>query len=288
MYQHPNLQKHHTGKLRPLLLMCMDICFCAMLLIAAALSEELSVAKDMCTEPARISCEGIRAWTATYGGKEVSLLKTGMGPVRSAGTFQRFLETFKPAEVIVIGYAGALDPALQPGDLVMVQRAASLVVPKKTPLQKASIGKYWEMAPSQQFVDLCGARGIEMHAGEALTSPFVVGDPAQKKWLYECSGAIIVDMETAELARIAASSSLPFRCVRSISDSAKDDILAPLSLNTHLHPVGKAVKLVAAGSWLQKCGQWRQNISLARESMRRFLRVYLDAYASQQKKIRHA
>jgi adenosylhomocysteine nucleosidase len=254
-----------------------------MLLIAAALSEELSVAKEMCTAPVTISGGGIRAWTAEYKAHKVFFLKTGMGPIRSARNFEQFLAEHKPAEVLVIGYAGALDPALQPGDLVMAERAAFLSAPKKSPLREAAIGEYWELAANGEIANLCRARGVEIRAGGILTSPFVVGDPAQKKWLYEHFGAAIVDMETAELARIAASKSLPLRCVRSISDSATDDFFAPLSHDPDLNPASKAAKLVAAGRWLERCQQWRQNSSVARESMRRFLSVYLDAYASRTK-----
>jgi nucleoside phosphorylase len=252
-----------------------------MLLIAAALSEELSVAMKMCAVRARISGAGVRAWTTSCRGKEVSFLKTGMGPVRSARTFERFLAECKPAEALVIGYAGALDPALQVGDLIMVQRAALLSAPKNSPLQKASLGKYWEMAPVEGLAGFCRSRGIEIHTGEVITSPFVVGDPAHKQWLYNRFRGTIVDMETAELARIAASKSLPLRCVRSISDSAKDDFFTPLSRDPGLNPASKAIKLVAAGAWVQRCGQWRQNVSLARESLRRFLTAYLDAFAPQ-------
>ena len=254
-----------------------------MLLIAAALSEEISLVREMCTAQATISSGGIHAWTAKCSGKEICMLKTGMGPARSARTFDRFLAEYRPAEVLVIGYAGALDPALRPGDLVLVQRAAILSAPQKMPFWKASIGECWEMLPCQELVDLCRVRGVEIHTGEVLTSPFVVGNPIQKKWLYEHFGAAIVDMETAELARIAASKSLPLRCVRSISDSATDDFFAPLSHHSDLNPASKAVKLVTAGNWLRRCQQWRQNSSLARASMRRFLGVYLDAYASRTK-----
>jgi adenosylhomocysteine nucleosidase len=270
-------------KLQALLLVNLDICFYAMLLIAAALSEEVSIAKKLCGVPARMSCKGISAWSTKYKGKEVSFLKTGMGPVRSARTFDRFLREYKPSEVLVIGYAGALDPALEPGNLVMVQRAASLSVAKKMPIKKASIGNYLEMAPGQGLADLCKSQAVEMHSGELITSPFVVGDPAQKKWLYERFGAAIVDMETAELANIAASKSLPLHCVRAISDSATDDFLSPLSHDPNLNSAGKAIKLVAAGNWLRRCAEWRRNVFLARESLRRFLKVYLDAYVSQQK-----
>jgi adenosylhomocysteine nucleosidase len=251
-----------------------------MLLIAAALSEELSIAKDMCIAPLAISGGGIRAWTAKYKGKEIFFLKTGMGPVRSARTFEQFLAQHNPSQVIVIGYAGALDPALQPGDLVIAQRAAFLTAPKNASLQKTTIGEFRELADFQELADLCGAHNIKIHAGRTLTSPFVVGEPAQKKWLYEQFGAAIVDMETAELARIASAKSIPLHCVRSISDSATDDFFAPFSHDPDRNPASKAIRLVTAGRWLERCRQWRQNSSIARESMRRFLLVYLDAFAS--------
>jgi adenosylhomocysteine nucleosidase len=253
------------------------LCFCTMLLIAAALSEELAVAMEMCVAPARVPCRGTRAWTARYKTNEIFFLKTGVGPSRSARALELFLAALRPTEVLVIGYAGALDPTLQPGDLVIVQRAASLRAEDKLPLEKTPPGRYWEMAPGEGLVSLCRHWGIEVIVGDILTSRYVVGLPAQKQWLRERFGAALVDMETAELARVAASKSLPLRCVRSVSDLATDTFLAPLSFDPAVNPATRAIKLAAAGHWIRRFGQWRQNAMRAREGLHRFLTTYLDS-----------
>jgi nucleoside phosphorylase len=250
-----------------------------MLLIAAALSEELAVAMEMCTALARVPCRGIRAWTARRNEREISFLKTGVGPYRSARALEQYLAVLKPTEALIIGYAGALDPALQPGDLVIAQRAALLCAEDKLPLEQTHLGNYWEMTPSEGLVNLCRGSGLKVHLGEIITSPYIIGHPAQKQWLRQRFSAALVDMETAELARIAASKSLSFHCVRAVSDLATDAFLAPLSYDSVLNPAARAIKMVVAGSWLRRYGQWRQNAALARENLRRFLNVYLDSFA---------
>lgn len=57
--------------------------------------------------------------TGTYKGKEVILLKSGIGKVNAAMTTTVLLHTFKPDVVINTGSAGGYDPALEVGAVVI-------------------------------------------------------------------------------------------------------------------------------------------------------------------------
>lgn len=57
--------------------------------------------------------------TGTYKGKEVILLKSGIGKVNAAMTTTVLLHTFKPDVVINTGSAGGYDPSLEVGAVVI-------------------------------------------------------------------------------------------------------------------------------------------------------------------------
>src|SRR5437762_7630543 len=101
-----------------------------MLLITAALAEELQVVLELCPPNGRLAIQGVRGWKAAHGSLPIVALKTGMGPARAANSLKLFLSTERPARILVLGYGGALDPSLQVGDLVIGERASLLLEDK--------------------------------------------------------------------------------------------------------------------------------------------------------------
>ena len=68
-----------------------------MLLIAAALAEELQVVLELCPPNGRLAIQGVRGWKAMHGSLPIVALKTGMGPARAANSLKLFLSTERPA-----------------------------------------------------------------------------------------------------------------------------------------------------------------------------------------------
>ena len=69
-----------------------------------------------------------------------------------------------------------------------------------------------------------------------IESPKVVASSAEKQSLHQTSGAYSVDMESAAVARVAATRNLPFLAVRSVADDAALDF--PPALLSALNPRG--------------------------------------------------
>ncbi len=57
-------------------------------------------------------------------GRPVVIAQSGIGKVNSAVTTMLMLEHFQPSEIVFTGIAGAVDPALSPGDLVIATKVA--------------------------------------------------------------------------------------------------------------------------------------------------------------------
>ena len=108
--------------------------------------------------------------------------------------------------VISAGYAGALDPALAVGDLVLGENYSSpaLLIPARDRL-----------------------RGEPCRTGGLRTEPAAVERADEKAALHRATGALAVDMETAWIAAACAAAGLPLLSLRVVSDAADQDFPVP-------------------------------------------------------------
>ena len=164
----------------------------------------------------------------------VRVVRTGMGPKRSKKSAAKLAS--EPARAVVVaGFGGALDPSLEPGDVVV----ASEVHCEDS---RASCS-------TEKLADVLRAEGLRVKVGTiACRDRIVRGD--ERRALYE-TGACAVDMESAWLA--AAASDRPFFVVRTIVDGPNhefDDVLGTLRGGTRglksLARVGRALERFAS------------------------------------------
>jgi adenosylhomocysteine nucleosidase len=244
-----------------------------MLLIAAALPEELNIALDLCGSKKKIPAGGIGYWRAIHGDTHVFFLKTGVGPKRSAARLETFLEAVTVTRVFVLGYGGALAPELRLGDLVAVRHALDICSLSRTriSLEEVQPDGCWNLENWRDLISVGKKAGLNIFEGETLTSHFVIGDPSQRELLHRRFAAAVVDMETAALARVATARGVPLVCLRAVSDNAQDDFLAPLSYDPNSTLSGRARKIIASKHWIRCYRQWKEQAAFARQSLRRFL-----------------
>lgn len=110
------------------------------------------------------------------------------------------------AQVILSsGIAGALDPTLKAGDVVI-----SLLFPGEVG-GTFLVGKLYELFP-------------EAYLGAVVGSDSIVATLAQKTMLRARTGARAVDMESHIAARVAARHGIPCAALRTISDTASEQL----------------------------------------------------------------
>ncbi len=228
----------------------------------------------------RWACAGVQTWTVVLQNHSIYFLKTGIGPEKSANALRKTLRCLHPSNILVIGYGGALDPEMKLGDLAVLERTIELVDSEgfSRPHESAILSKDWDLAGSSSLLEAARRAGIQVRLCDGLTSPHIVGEPDQKRFLHNRFGVSVVDMETATLARIAAEENLPLACVRSVSDIAADTFLAPFSYDPSSSPIKRATRIISAGKWVSRYSEWRKGASIARESLRRFLSGCLNLY----------
>lgn len=137
---------------------------------------------------------------------------SGAGPEAAARCAALLFERGATA-IISWGCAAALDPALNPGDLVLP--AAIIGADGQT----LATDPAWR----GRLVSTLEPR-LTVYQGKLLESRRIVGSAAEKRALFANTGAAALDMESAAAARAALGFGLPFLAVRSIVDPADVDI----------------------------------------------------------------
>jgi adenosylhomocysteine nucleosidase len=248
-----------------------------MLLIVAALQEELNAGMSLCENPQRIPCRGIDLWQAVLNEKKLSFLKSGVGPELSAARLEQTLKAIEPAQILVLGYAGAIHPDLKLGDLVAVRKALAFSLDKNHPdWEHVQLDGIFDLDNSEALSGCAKSAGLRVHTGDVLTSAHVLGNPEHKRLLYERFHASIVDMETAALARVALSRAIPLGCIRAISDEERDSFLEPFSYDPAIKIPGRAKKLLDTGL-TQTYRKWKDHTAIAYRSLSSFLTHYIQA-----------
>ncbi|MGB8365125.1 MAG: hypothetical protein ACLQUZ_00685 [Rhizomicrobium sp.] len=159
--------------------------------------------------------------------------------------------------VVSFGIAGALAPALMPGDCVVASHIidGSEIIACDAKWLKAIVS--W--LPDAHVAAIAGSRTI-------------LADVDAKAALHRRTGAAAVDMESHIAARAARDHGLPFVAVRTISDGA-DHTLPPAAL-VALKPDGRIDFPALARSLLAQPAQIPGLIRTARESERAFAALF--------------
>lgn len=158
----------------------------------------------------------------------------------------------RAAAVISFGMAGALDPALKLGQWVIGDRLAGAFECTCDPLWTAALAR-----------SLPGAR-----IGAAYCDGRMIADPAEKRALGMCHGALTADMESHIAAEAAARAGLPFAVLRCVSDEAETGL--PPAIAVSMRPGGGLALGAVLGSILSHPGQIPALIA----SVRGFSRAY--------------
>jgi len=152
------------------------------------------------------------ARTGRWKGREVHAIANGAGADRA---FAAVLVAPKSAAICNIGFCGALDETLRVGDVFVAtevrngSRSWPALLPDDTP---------------------------DAPTGAVATISHVAQTAAEKSNL-RATGASIVEMEAAGVARASEDLELPFYCIRAVSDPASEDFAT--DFNSALGPDGR-------------------------------------------------
>ncbi len=210
--------------------------------------------------------EGISFWTGRLKGRSVVVARSGVGKVNAAVTATLLQVHFHPAEVIFSGIAGAANPELGPGDLVIAEKTAqhdhgnltAKGVERKgarSPLTGERNPIFFPADPRLLDAALAAKgrtrfdpidHGGGPHAPRVVQGVVVTGDlfvalPAKRDELRKELGADAIEMEGAAVAQVCHQWKVPCLVIRSISDTADEKaagdmlkFIAPAARNSAL------------------------------------------------------
>lgn len=160
------------------------------------------------------------------------VLTSGMGCERAARAAMQLVQEGAGA-LLCWGVAGALDPALRCGDVVIAGEVIN-----QAPLALRLEGMGPSALPAQTRLRTSDAWRAELETallragpvvcGTLLTSPELACEAPLKQRLFRETGAVAVDMESAAIGLVASLFGLPFMALRVIADSASESLPAPL------------------------------------------------------------
>jgi adenosylhomocysteine nucleosidase len=209
------------------------------------------------------------------GGCELHLIETGVGPERARQAGERALLALAPDALISTGYAGALGVAAV-GEVILGTTVVDWTDEESHPAIQAD--------PDLLSSARLAARnaGIGWTQGPVVTVNNVLWRASEKQALGGVSGAVAVDMESAVIAKVAATAGVPFLMVRAIVDRVGDDL--PMDFNLWFLPFGSfrcLLKVVKDPSILYGLYEMKRHANQASKSLRWFFCEWVLVLASQ-------
>jgi adenosylhomocysteine nucleosidase len=215
--------------------------------ILGAFGQEVTLLADRLANPHEHEIEGIQFVTGKLNGQNVVVAWTGIGKVNAAMTTTLLVEHFKPKQLIFTGIAGAVNPELQPGDIVIAEKTAyhdmgtvwpEGLVPKgvKNRLDGTENPVFFpanrrlvrlaqqaaRRAALERFQTTQGERAPRIITGIVVTGDAFIASAAKCAELRKRFKADAVEMEGAAVAQICYQRDIPYLVIRSISDNANE------------------------------------------------------------------
>jgi adenosylhomocysteine nucleosidase len=215
--------------------------------ILGAFEREVTLLEDRLTEQREHQIEGIRFVTGKLNGRNVVVVWTGIGKVNAAMTTTLLIEHFKPRHIIFTGIAGAVNPELRPGDIVIAEKTAhhdmGTVWPEglfvkgvknrldgiENPVFFPADGKLVTLAQRaaeridmQRVETVAGRRNPKIITGVIVTGDSFIASTEKCAELRKKLEADAVEMEGAAVAQICYQRQIDHLVIRSISDSADE------------------------------------------------------------------
>ncbi len=162
---------------------------------------------------------GMLGFTGTYKGKKVSVQGTGMG-VPSIGIYtHELIAEYGVKNLIRVGTAGSMQENIKIRDVVIAMTASTDSAINKLRFNGADYAPTASADLLFKAYEAGKAKGLNMKAGNVLTSDTFYGDDpeAWKKWAK--FGVLCVEMETAQLYTTAAKFGVNALTLLTISDS---------------------------------------------------------------------
>ena len=215
--------------------------------ILGAFDKEVTLLEDRLTDRQQRTIEGIGFSSGQLNGRHVVVAWTGVGKVNAAMTTTLLIEHFKPKHIIVTGIAGAVNPELRPGDIVIAKKTAhhdmgtiwpeglffkgvknrldGMENPVFFPADERLLKTARRAADEIKLASVetvTGRKPPTIITGVVVTGDVFVASAGKCAELRKRLDADVVEMEGAAVAQICYQRQIGCLVIRSISDNADE------------------------------------------------------------------
>ena len=198
--------------------------------LISAMEEEIHLLRERSEIAETTRHAGIDFHLGRLGGRDIAVVRSGIGKVNAAVATQILVDRFAPRCVVISGLAGSLVPTLRRGDVVVsnlvVQHDVDLTSFGRRAGEIPDLARLLEADP--QLVHAAAEAFEELREGEAEGRTLVVGtiatgdtfvsDPQRVRWLQREFGAVAAEMEGGAVGQVCSMNAVPFVAIRVISD----------------------------------------------------------------------
>lgn len=197
--------------------------------IIGAMDEEIALYLELMGSKETTSKAGITYYSGKVEDNDIVLVKSGVGKVNASICTQILIDRFEVEAIIFTGVAGAVNPELNIGDIVVstdcIQQDMDVTALGFAPGQIPYTDK-WTWEADEKLVELALDASVKVTgehrviSGRILTGDQFIADPARVAALYETFKGACIEMEGAAVAQVSSLNDVPFVIVRSMSDKA--------------------------------------------------------------------
>lgn len=194
--------------------------------IIAAMNEEVATIKNLMNEVFVKEIYKLQFIQGKINGKEVVLVKCGVGKVNAARTTQILLNNFDIEYVINVGTAGSLNESIEIGDVVigekLVQHDFDITAGGHEKGYITHTGKYFYsdnslVEKAKKVIEEMN-ENFNAFIGTIATGDIFVQDIQVKERIKAEFNADCAEMEGAAIAQVCMLDNIPYIVIRSISD----------------------------------------------------------------------
>ncbi len=196
--------------------------------IIGAMNEEIESLQQQMKHRNKVEKAGIEFMEGDFFGLHTVVCKSGVGKVNAAVCTQVLIDRFQVEAVLFTGVAGALDPRLNIGDIVISSECmqhdmdvSALGFAKgEIPYAEQSI-----FPADPELVDIAYEASSRLFSertvkGRVLSGDQFVADRGMVQMLHEQLNGVCTEMEGAAVAQVCAMNGIPYVVIRSMSDRA--------------------------------------------------------------------
>ena len=197
--------------------------------IIGAMDIEVDALKEQMLDVTRVNKASMEFYQGKLNGKDVVVVRSGIGKVNAAVCTQILADVFEVEAVINTGIAGSLRNEINIGDIVVStdalqhdMDAVEFGYPKGQIPGMKVFSFVANAALRETAVRVCQKvnSDIQVFEGRIVSGDQFVASGEQKEHIISVTGACCTEMEGAAIAQTAYSNGVPFVILRAISDKA--------------------------------------------------------------------